>query len=243
MIYFYGDSFTTRHFSSNRLEVWLTENNISYDSILDEIVKRHWTGLLSRKIKDDYTITAVGGWSNQDILVRVLRDLSKFTSKDTVVVLASESTRVMMPANLRYTEQQTGEAGISTRAKGYPMISVPSSLLAKEYENSIGTNMEDMWLSGLSYYSNITLPYSNEIQKYYVDLALKPLIEHIDSNICRSIVFTNKLWPEFSSWADLGEVYENDKHWNTNGWKDFSNFAYKVLQSKQTFVQSVRSPI
>lgn len=239
MVYFYGDSFTAERFSSYRLRTWLSQKGITYNDILVEEDKRHWTKLLSRKLEQDYEINAQGGWSNQDILLRVIRDLHRFTSNDTVVVLSSESTRVMMPSNIEHTEQQKRYGpGRSARSLGYPMVSVPGSILVKEYEKDNSSTMKDIWLAGIDYFTNITIPYQNDIQKYYVDLALKPLIEYVDSNICRSVVFTHKLWPMFTSWHDLGDDYEGDRHWSPEGWLDFSNFAYKTILSDKTFVSN-----
>lgn len=232
-IYFYGDSFTQPDFSFYQLERMFEGQSMDFK---EECRRLHWTTLVSKHFSS-YTpvVNAMGGWSNQDILVRMLNDLPNYTKDDIVITLGSEYTRLNLPSNLDHSVQQKGNAiGTSYRAKGYSLVGVPSTILAAEYEKDPKGPFSDIWKAGVDMYTHVTLPYREDYRKYW-EPAFESLFAHIRTITKNAIYFNFDIWADFEHWNDLDwDKYEGDGHWSPNGWKAFAWHVKNELEALLT---------
>lgn len=234
-IYFYGDSFTEPGFSAYRI-MEQTGCSRSEANALER--KLHYTTLVSERYSNLVpVIDAMGGWSNQDILVRILRDLPNYTREDIVVAIGTEGSRLLMPSKLKHSIQQHGNPdGVSVRAKGLSLVGVPSTILANEYERDTSSEHADNWKAGVDMYYHNTLPYEYDYRIYWSN-ALASLFNHIKEITNKSFYHDNTIWPQFENWGDVLDV--NDGHWSINGWKAVSKFIIDEMETVSTGQRSL----
>lgn len=221
-IYFYGDSFTEPYFSAYRVREYL---NCDKEESRTIERKQHYTTLVSNEFPNHTpVINAMGGWSNQDILVRILKDLPFYTKEDIVVAIGTEGSRMLMPSNLKHTIQQHGRSdGRSYRAKGYPLVGVPSTILAQELEKDIEC---EQWRAGVDMYHSVTMPYEADYRRYW-EQALSSLFTHIKTLTYKSFYSNNSIWPKFETWNDI--MGNEDGHWSIDGWKGASKYILNEM--------------
>lgn len=231
MIYYYGDSFTDMNHAIYRMaEIYPIEK----DQGKDLWYEHHYVTKLSNKLNSAYTLRAIGGWSNKDIVTRVINDLQYFTKEDTVIIGCSEDSRVMMPANISHTVQNKAEVfKKSIRAEGYPLIAIPSTLLADEYENHRGHENEEVWKAGLDYFLNVTSPYRRDFTDYWRFRTIHPLASYISTIVKNVVCWGADMWRYFPTFETEGLCY--DAHFGIKGNDEFATFLKYCIDENIIF--------
>ena len=212
---------------------------LTYTELENITWESSWPYTLSNYIGTDLVVDAMGGWSNMDILSRVLSSMDKFTKEDIIVIGTTEGQRLMLPSiNEFHTEQNLHKNSKSkkwsSRAKGYTLVGVPTSLAANEYEKASDENLKRKWQSVVNFQYEFYIPYRSFYETFWIDKNIIPLVKHLQKNF-RVVLWKRNFWNKFKTWADEGKEFGNDKHWSLEGQEKFARFIFNCIDKKDYF--------
>lgn len=198
MIRFFGDSFSLQQ--------------VNYD-LLGESKELHWTHLLASKMNLDYKVQAYGGFSNEDILARIINDIQNWKEEDIVIVGTTVPTRVLT-------------AFVQHPNKPYALQGCNVSIL----ENSDNWKLpQERRYAYIDFVADVLDHERDERHKFWIEQMILPLLESNKDRVDKVVLWGVEQWKRFRTNRDMGRT--TDRHWSREGHDDFSKY---ILESIQT---------
>lgn len=206
---------------------WLDNENIT--------LRRHWTSRVAGAVNRKPIWLAEGGFSNQDILARLLTLLGKVKKDDIIVLMSTDPSRIVMPAIKDYDNdgdsRDINGFKRSNRAGDYSCVGTTGFLMTSLWEQFPKSVYRKSWEAGMDFWIEVTDKYSQYYSEFWIDQNINRILDYLEPQVHCVVTLDYTMWKQCHQWKDYKNPdMPNDPHWSDIGWKEAAQIVTKAIE-------------